>query len=232
MSTQDVQGLALSGATAAALDPFEQANHELRCLIGDPLASAQRAIELAPQMTLAHALVAWLNLLGTEPGGIDAARAALQAARELPADEREAMHLHAIEQLVAGQWHAAGRTMEDLTIRWPHDTLALQVGHQIDFFTGQSPHAARPHCTCAACVRPACIGRLRNCWPGYIILNLRNGRADPAAARHQRQPHRYIDRHQCKHILWIPDSKTGMILKWNRGGKSSPCCAASAKKTS
>ena len=49
MTVKDVQGHAVSGATAAALDPFEQANHELRCLIGDPLASAQRAIELAPR---------------------------------------------------------------------------------------------------------------------------------------------------------------------------------------
>ena len=138
MTFKDVQGHALSGASAAALDPFEQANHELRCLIGDPLASAQRAMDLAPQMTLAHALVAWLNLLGTEPAGLDAARAALQVARQLPADEREAMHLRAIEQLVSGQWHAASRTLEDLTIRWPHDTLALQVGHQLDFFTGHT----------------------------------------------------------------------------------------------
>ncbi|WP_418318032.1 tetratricopeptide repeat protein [Piscinibacter sakaiensis] len=138
MTFHDVQGLALSGATAQALDPFEQANHELRCLIGDPLASAQRAIELAPQMTLAHALVGWLNLLGTEPAGIAAAREALQAARALPANEREAMHLQAIGQLVDGQWHAAGRTLEDLSIRWPHDTLALQAGHQIDFFTGST----------------------------------------------------------------------------------------------
>ena len=30
----------------------------------------------------------------------------------------------------------------------------------------------------------------------------------------------------------IPALKTGMTLKWNRGGKSSPCCAASAKRTS
>ncbi len=138
MTLKDVQGLALSGATADALDPFEEANHELRCLTGDPLASAQRAVDLAPPMTLAHALVAWLNLLGTEPGGLDPARRALQTARLLPADERESMHLHAIEQLVSGQWHAASRTLEDLTIRWPHDTLALQVGHQIDFLTGHS----------------------------------------------------------------------------------------------
>jgi hypothetical protein len=87
---------------------------------------------------MAHAFVAWLNLLGTEPSGLAAAASALDAAGDLPANEREAMHLLAARQLVDGQWHAAGRTLEDLSIRWPLDTLALQVGHQIDFFTGQS----------------------------------------------------------------------------------------------
>jgi tetratricopeptide (TPR) repeat protein len=138
MQIQDIQGHALSGCNGAALDAFEQASHELRCFVGDPLTSANRALEHAPAMTMAHALVAWLCLLGTEPAGVAAACAALSAAKQGPATEREAMHLHAIAQLVAGEWHAAGRTLEDLSIRWPLDTLALQAGHQIDFFTGHS----------------------------------------------------------------------------------------------
>ena len=31
-----------------------------------------------------------------------------------------------------------GRTFEDLSVVHPGDVLALQVGHQIDFFTGES----------------------------------------------------------------------------------------------
>jgi len=138
MTLKDIHGLALSGATPAALDAYEAGAADLRCYVGDPLAHAQRAIELAPSMTMAHVLVAWLNLLGTEPGGLAPARAALEAARALPADERESMHLLAIEQLLDGRWHASARTLEDLSIRWPRDLLALQAGHQIDFFTGAS----------------------------------------------------------------------------------------------
>lgn len=138
MTTHDAVGHALSGANAQAADAYEQACHEFRCLIDDPLAAAQKAIALAPEFTMAHALVAWLNLLGTEPGGIAPARAALDNARALAADEREAMHLKAIEHVVEGRWHAAGLVMEDLSVRWPRDALALQAGHQIDFFTGHS----------------------------------------------------------------------------------------------
>jgi hypothetical protein len=135
---QDALGHALSGADPKAIDFFEQASHELRCLVADPLATANKALAESPNFTMAHALVAWLYLLGTEPGAIAPARAALEAARALPADEREAMHLGAIEHVVNGRWHAAGALLEDLSIRWPRDALALQVGHQIDFFTGHS----------------------------------------------------------------------------------------------
>jgi hypothetical protein len=136
---KDSHGHAMSGATPAAIDLFENGCHELRCLIGDPLASAKAALEAAPQMTMGHVLVAWLNLLGTEPGGLPEARAALAAARALPGvNEREGMHLAAIEHVVQGRWHAAGLLLEDLSIRYPNDALALQVGHQIDFFTGHS----------------------------------------------------------------------------------------------
>jgi hypothetical protein len=135
---KDSHGNIASGATGVALDHFEQATHELRCYVGDPLAGAQAALAAAPAMTMGHVLLAWLQLLGTEPAGLPEARAALAAARALPATEREAMHLAAIEHLVQGRWHAAGVLLEDLSMRHPRDALALQAGHQIDFFTGHS----------------------------------------------------------------------------------------------
>jgi tetratricopeptide (TPR) repeat protein len=137
-SYHDHAGLVISGANAAGLDAYEQACGDLRCYRGDPLAAAQRAIDEAPGMTMAHALVAWLNLLGTEPAGTEAAGKVLVAARNLGANQREQGHLAAIEHLVHGRWHAAGRVLEDLSILYPRDALALQVGHQIDFFTGHS----------------------------------------------------------------------------------------------
>jgi hypothetical protein len=138
MQTQDLLGHELSGANAAALDDFEQACHEFRCLVGDPLASAKRAIARRPDFVMAHLLLAYLMLLGTEPGGVAPARDALAAAKALPMNEREAMHAQAIEHLVNDRWHAAGLTLEDLSVRWPRDALALQAGHQVDFFCGHS----------------------------------------------------------------------------------------------
>jgi hypothetical protein len=128
----------VSGATPESLAAFEKACHELRCFIGDPVASVERAIAAGPEMTLAHALKAWLHLLGTEPAGLPVARECLRAASRLPADQRERGHLEAIRLVTDGHWRAAGRVLEDVSAAYPRDALALQAGHQIDFFTGDS----------------------------------------------------------------------------------------------
>jgi tetratricopeptide (TPR) repeat protein len=87
---------------------------------------------------MAHALKGNLHLLGTEPAVLPVARACYEAAANLPADERERGHVEAVRLLSQGRWRAAGRLLEDLSIAFPRDRLALQVGHQIDFFRGDS----------------------------------------------------------------------------------------------
>jgi tetratricopeptide (TPR) repeat protein len=138
MNLKDIHDHGLSGAHAAAIEHYERACAEFRCYVGDPVASVNRAIEAAPQMTMAHVLLGYLNLLGTEPGGFAPAQAAFQRAAALPATERERMHVQALGALVASRWFEAGRVLEDLSIRYPRDLLALQAGHSIDFFTGHS----------------------------------------------------------------------------------------------
>ena len=66
------------------------------------------------------------------------AAAACDAAERLAADERERAHLGAARALTHGRWQEAGLRLEDLSVRFPRDALALQVGHQIDFFRGDS----------------------------------------------------------------------------------------------
>jgi hypothetical protein len=134
----DQHGHRLTGASAAARDHYEQALGLLRLYSGDPLAAADAAIAASPGFAMAHLLRAWLQLLGTEPGGIEAARAAHKAAMPMCKTPREKGHLAAVGQLIDGHWHDAAQTMLRLSADHPHDLLALQVGHQIDFFTGNS----------------------------------------------------------------------------------------------
>jgi tetratricopeptide (TPR) repeat protein len=138
MTVKDPHGHPLTGADTEAAGHYERALEQLRCYVGDPLAETQAAIARAPGMAMAHVLLAYLMLTATDPAARAEARAAHARAAALPADEREALHVAAVGQWCAGHWHAAGRTLEDLSIRYPHDLLALQMGHLIDFFTGRS----------------------------------------------------------------------------------------------
>jgi tetratricopeptide (TPR) repeat protein len=52
--------------------------------------------------------------------------------------EREQMHLQAASTLLEGNFHLAGQQLAELSLRYPRDILALAVGHQIDFFTGNA----------------------------------------------------------------------------------------------
>lgn len=138
MNLRDSAGLQVTGATADALAHFETSAHQFRCFIDDPVASVDAAIAAAPQMVMAHVLKAYLHLLGTEPLGLPVARACLAAAADLAATERERGHVEAVRLLTEGRWRAAGRVLEDVSIAYPLDALALQAGHSIDFFRGDS----------------------------------------------------------------------------------------------
>ena len=135
---KDAMGYELSGAGGSSADTLEQGLREFRCYIGDPVATVNRALGHSPELAMGHVLKAYLHLLGTEPAGLPVAREAHAAAFAVPANDRERRHLAAVSHIVAGEWRAAGRVLEDLSVEYPRDGLALQAGHMIDFFTGDS----------------------------------------------------------------------------------------------
>lgn len=135
---KDSMGYETTGANAGSLEALEKAQHELRCFIGDPVATVDGALDASPELVMGHVLKAYLHLLGTEPEALPVAREAFRAAHALDADERERRHVDAVGALVEGRWRDGGRLLEDLSVAYPRDALALQVGHQIDFFTGDS----------------------------------------------------------------------------------------------
>ncbi|MGE0718630.1 MAG: tetratricopeptide repeat protein [Alphaproteobacteria bacterium] len=138
MPIHDHRGLAVSGADADAVQGWETALRQFQCYVDDPVAAVDGVIAAAPAFTMAHALRAYLHLLGTEPSGVAPARASYAAARRLAADERERGHLEAIAQILDGNWQAAARALEDVAVAHPRDALALQAGHLIDFYLGDS----------------------------------------------------------------------------------------------
>jgi hypothetical protein len=111
---------------------------------------------------MAHAFQAWLGLTSTEPAAVAAARIVITRLQELPRDRRIEGHLAALQQLADGQWSAAARLLERHSSENPHDLLALQVGHLLDF------------CRADACTLRDRVARALPHWsvhaPGYSFL--------------------------------------------------------------
>jgi tetratricopeptide (TPR) repeat protein len=138
MSIKDTHGNVLTGASGAAREHYEAALDLLRVYRNDPLAKVDAALADSPGFAMAHALKAWLFLLGTEPGGFEPASAAHAAAKATAGTAREQGHVAAIGQVIENRWWDASRTLAQVAIDNPRDALALQVGHAIDFFTGNA----------------------------------------------------------------------------------------------
>ncbi|MFD1985040.1 tetratricopeptide repeat protein [Mesorhizobium newzealandense] len=138
MAIRDEFGLTLSGATEAGFTPYSQAVRELQCFIGDPVASVDRAIAEDPGFVMAHVFKGYLFGLATEREATAVAKACHEAALPLAATTREQAHVTALGHLANGRWHHAGGILTDIGIDFPLDAVALQTGHQIDFFTGNA----------------------------------------------------------------------------------------------
>lgn len=102
-------------------------------------------VELADQLTaedvaapMAHALMAYLNLMSTDADDVAAARESLIALQGTDANEREQAHAGAINAWAHGNWNEASSRLDDLLTVWPTDLLALMIGHQLDFFLGDA----------------------------------------------------------------------------------------------
>lgn len=138
MTIKDNLGLPVSGATEAGAALYEKAVHELQCFAGDPVSSINAAIAAAPGFVMAHVFKGYLFGLATEREATTVAAECFSTATGLGGTARERAHVAALGHLAQGRWHAAGAVLEDLTIETPRDALALQAGHQIDFFTGNA----------------------------------------------------------------------------------------------
>ncbi len=138
MQIRDHQGLELSGATPAAADAYRQAVHAYHCYAGEPFAPLEGAIADSPGFVMAHVLKAYMTLLGGSAETALMGAEAFAAARDLPATRREQGHLAAVGSVLAGEFRAAGRILEDVAIEFPRDVLALQAGQLMDFLVGDS----------------------------------------------------------------------------------------------
>src|SRR3546814_3156325 len=130
----DRQGNTLPGATAEAADRYCEAVDAFNVYRGDPVALLDRAIEVAPDFTMAHVTKAHLFGLATELAATAEARGIVAHAKTLRLDERAASHVAALDLLLAGDWTAAALALDRHHARFPRGLVALQSGHLMDFY--------------------------------------------------------------------------------------------------
>ncbi|PAU48870.1 tetratricopeptide repeat protein [Streptomyces albireticuli] len=138
----DRHAQAMTYTDADAVRHYETALDHLlffREQVGDEAVAAVRA---SPRSVMAHVLTAYLGLLGTEESDAAGARRSfdgfLRETDLAAVTPRERMHVAAVSSWLAGDLHRAGRVLGEIGVAHPHDALALAVGHQIDFFTGNA----------------------------------------------------------------------------------------------
>jgi len=138
----DGRGLDMTGSAAAVAAYDRAIDHLIRFQpeVMDvwPEAAAEG------DCVLARVLGAYLALMSTEAGAVAGAQEALAAA---PVSDgpgfasllpRERAHLDAARRWAAGDMAVAGALLGAISVRWPRDLMALSVGHQVDFFSGDA----------------------------------------------------------------------------------------------
>ena len=139
---RDEHGLEMTATSAAAVAHYDRAVDELLHFRPAMLDEATAAAREEPALPMAAALGAYLRLLSTEPADAADARRLLAEFRSVAAGRqflaREDKHLRAAEAWATGDIHGAGRLLRSIAREHPRDALALSVGHQIDFFTGDA----------------------------------------------------------------------------------------------
>jgi tetratricopeptide (TPR) repeat protein len=125
-----------------AVAHFDSAVDHMLHFRSDLVKELALALEADPFMVMGHVFEGYLGVLATEP---DDARAAkdvfdtwLSAADSSKMSERESRHIAAANAWLEGDMLGAGVILADLTRVYPRDLLALAVGHQIDFFSGNA----------------------------------------------------------------------------------------------
>jgi hypothetical protein len=86
---KDAQGQPISGATADAVAPYDQAVRAFNLGYGDSAGLFDAVRQASPNFTMAHLAKAWLFVLANDPIMLGHARTLLQSVGSLTMNERE-----------------------------------------------------------------------------------------------------------------------------------------------
>ncbi|WP_286896272.1 tetratricopeptide repeat protein [Achromobacter sp. UBA2119] len=140
MALSDVRGNPVSSDEPASMAAYEQAQSLFHGYYGDPLGIIDGALSEDPVFVMGHLLRAGMMITASDKCVEPLLRESVEAAEALVdiANDRERRHTAAARAWLDGNFSTALRRYADILADYPHDTLALQVGHIGDFLLGRS----------------------------------------------------------------------------------------------
>ena len=136
----DQCGYQVTGASQVGVERLDAAVRALLLFAENVGDAWESTVVDDPAFALGHIGRAYLRCLSSEAPDAADARTILENlgdGHEL--SDRERRHLDAAHAYAIGDLHGAAARLDALTVEYSHDLLALAVGHQLDFFCGDSP---------------------------------------------------------------------------------------------
>ncbi len=134
---RDAQGHAVTGATAEAIDPFDQAIRAITTVHGDTMGLLDAARRAAPDFAMAHLAKAWVFAMANDPVMAEQGRALTGQVAALAMNKRERAHLVALTHALEGHRAAAVAVLDRHLLVHPRDLLAHQAAALLDGFLGR-----------------------------------------------------------------------------------------------
>jgi len=139
----DCRGLAVTTDNALAVAAFDEAIRAFLRHGRDTPDHLSKAFDHDPDFTIAHAAKGlWTVLMGRRdvlPVAIKAFEDANRCFAKRGGTAREQAFIAALERAVVDDFNGAVVVLENCLTEQPHDALALKLGHQMRFMTGDAP---------------------------------------------------------------------------------------------
>jgi tetratricopeptide (TPR) repeat protein len=136
--TEDRRGVAVSVGEGASLDIYEKALRAYNIYRGDPVAIIDEALADAPDFIIGEIFRAYMHVGLWDETALTEVQAGLSRLKELAgkSNDRERAHAAALGDWAAGDWQGMRARLDRISMDYPRDLLALQMGHLSDFFHG------------------------------------------------------------------------------------------------
>ncbi len=131
----DKQGLEMTG-TGAAIAAYDRAVDSLLRMQPEVVVHSVAALAEDADCVMARVLQAYLGLMSSEAA--ESRAGAARVAGAVGRTAREQAHLEVVAVWLGGDWHKAARLLDAILAEDPMDSLALSVGHQLDFLLGDA----------------------------------------------------------------------------------------------